>query len=129
MNVRAFEGKYEFYILQKDIPCLSKGAVFYLDKKDRVGNLRNDCLRLCWTPTGGCYGNNNNLGIYGDTVVFPASAREEIEWFVLYNKNNNLTIDVNINLTGKEDVEKAIQELQNQLNKLGVNLSINEVIN
>ena len=35
---RAFDldWKYEYYILQKDIPGVSKGAVFYWDKKDSI---------------------------------------------------------------------------------------------
>jgi len=44
--------------------------------------------------------------------------------FVPESKNDDIIVNVSCNLTGKEDIEKTIEELQNKLNSLKVNLTI-----
>lgn len=86
MEVRAFQGNYEFYILQQDLPCVDAGAVFYWDKDDTVyGSIAEGCLKLCWTPEGSCYGNNKVIGLCGNAIIFHAEARNDKEWFLHYN--------------------------------------------
>jgi len=73
--------KHQYYELLQDIPCVSRGAIFYWDKKDKKrGSIAEGCLKLCWTPSGGYYGNERVL-ICANTIVFHASARFETEWF------------------------------------------------
>lgn len=70
--IRAFsDSAYEYYRLTQDLgDGLSKGAIFVHDPKDSVyGSVMEGCLKLCWTPEGGCYQGENN-GYCAGTVIF-----------------------------------------------------------
>ena len=76
------DARYKYYELQHDIPCVHAGAIFYWDKKDNVhGSIGAGCLKLCWTPVGGCYGNDIS-SICAGTIVFHASSRKDKSWFM-----------------------------------------------
>jgi hypothetical protein len=90
---QSIEEGYNYYELLQDIPCLSRGSIFYWDKDDNIyGSIAEGCLKLCWTPKGSCYS-----GLAGDTIIFHASARKETEWFKLvqeYIKPEDIPIDL-----------------------------------
>lgn len=56
-GIRAFsDPNYDYYLLKKDIGHFKAGAIFVHDPDDNVyGSIANGCLKLCWTPEGGCY--------------------------------------------------------------------------
>ena len=85
ISPKAFSDKnYPYYILQKDMPLLDKGAVFYYDEHDSYkGSIGAGCLKLCWTPEGGCYG-NSRAQVCAGTVVLHACARFDKSWFKKY---------------------------------------------
>lgn len=57
--------QYDYYRLTKDFGVLKAGTIFFHDPNDDVyGSVAQGCLKLCWTPDGGCYG-----GICGGTVI------------------------------------------------------------
>jgi len=76
--------KTKYYELLQNMPCVDKGAIFYWDKKDTVrGSISQGCLKLCWTPTGGCYS-----GFCADTFVLHADARGNKDWFRRIYRND-----------------------------------------
>jgi hypothetical protein len=75
------DSRYKYYELLQNIPCIDKGAIFYYDKDDHVkGSIGEGCLKLCWTPAGGCYG-NDVVALCAGTIVFHAFARKDKRWF------------------------------------------------
>ena len=68
------------YILQKDIPGLSAGAIFVHDSADIVrGSRAYGCLKLAWNANWNC-----QQGYVAETFVFPAKVRNMEEWFKPY---------------------------------------------
>ena len=71
--IRAFSDiSYDYYRLTQDLGTgLKKGAIFVHDPKDDVyGSIAEGCLKLCWTPDGGCYSGESNCGLCGGSVIF-----------------------------------------------------------
>ena len=79
-----FESGYDFYKLEKNIPLLKKGAIFYYDPHDYIkGSIGEGCLKLCWTEDGNVY---LPSGVCAGTVIFHAKARHDKKWFKLVEK-------------------------------------------
>lgn len=78
-TMRAFvDERFDYYELNMPLGCLEngtymlpRGAVFVHDTGDSVkGSIAQGCLKLCWTPEGGCYGS-----LCADSVIFHADFR------------------------------------------------------
>ena len=109
-GVYALDPFYDMYELQKDIPVVKKGAIFYHDRYDsNKGSIGAGCLKLAWTNKGGCY----SL-LCGDTIVFHVNAIKDEGWFKLVQKPKQalalLLIDPNptVRSIAKEVIDQEI---------------------
>lgn len=119
--MRAFEDeRYDYYELTKPLgegaPCkngliLPPGSIFVHDTDDNIrGSIADGCLKLCWTPTGNCYGN-----ICADTVIFHSSFKNSN----LFRRVSQKEIDKINKLAKKIDkMEKQLSDIKNELGQI-----------
>ena len=75
---RAFSNpSHIYYRTTQDIGFLPAGTIFVHDEEDTLyGSMAQGCLKLCWTPSGNCFGNGEQM-ICGGTVIFHYSFAEK----------------------------------------------------
>lgn len=117
-NLRAFaDERFDYYELNEPLGLyqmgfgkseylLPKGAIFVHDTGDDVkGSPAQGCLKLCWTPDGGVYGQ-----LCGDTVVFHAAFRSSSLFTKIDSKKIQSLKELISNLSAQ--LEKAKDELE-----------------
>lgn len=115
-GIKAFSNpEYDYYELQQDLAGLvPAGAIFVHDSNDHEnGSIAKGCLKLCWTPEGGCYRGAKG-SLCGGTIVFHADFKDtEMFKKVSFCKQEvNYILDLIKSLeTGLDMVKKKIESL------------------
>lgn len=115
-DLKAFvDERFDYYeltesigFLKHGVPLLPKGSVFVHDTGDEIkGSPAEGCLKLCWTPGGGCYGS-----LCADSVIFHAEFRRSN----LFKKVDSRKIQSLKQLI--ENLSKQLDEAKAELSKL-----------